>query len=126
MTINDNLPANTDYIAGTEMFSVDGGATWVDFSTYNANFAAGAAGYDVSMVSPTSDHAADADPIIWRFGSVDFNTTTDTADKLPLIKYKVLMDPSKTSGNYTNTVTMSSPYLAPRDLRRVSLEESSS
>lgn len=29
------------------------------------------------------------------------------------------MDPTKTSGNYTNTVTMTSPFLAPRDLRRV-------
>lgn len=117
--LNDNLPAQTDYIGGSEMFSVDGGATWVDLATYNANFAAGVPGYDVSINSPTSTHGPDADPLIWTFGSVEFDAVNDVADKLPLIKYSVLMDPSVNSGNFTNTAILSSPFIAARGARNL-------
>ena len=124
--VNDNLPANTDYIEWTEMFSVDNGVTWVDFATYNANYASGIAGYDVSIIWPTSPHGDDADPLEWTFWSVEFDTVADRWDSLPQIKYKVLMDPTKTSGNYTNTVTLTSPNLAPVDLQKLTLESASS
>ncbi len=97
-TVTDNLPAGTTYIAGTEEFSVDGGATWLDHAAYQASSPA------VTLLSSPTPNAQD--PITWSFGSID------AGDQMPRIRYKVLVDPSLTSGNFKNTVTFSSPNIA--------------
>ncbi len=97
-TINDNLPPGTTYIAGTEEFSPDGGTTWLSHADYVASSP------DVVLDSSSTPNAQD--PIIWSFSSID------SGDQMPLIRYKVQVDPSLTSGSFTNTATFSSPNIA--------------
>ncbi len=96
-TVADALPSKTTYVAGSEMFSVDGGASWLDFAAYNASSP------DVTLTS-----AANAGPtaLTWGFGSV----TPDVAgsDQLPLIKYTVEVDAAVTSGTFVNTAILDS------------------
>ncbi len=97
-TINDNLPPGTTYIAGTEEFSPDGGTTWLSHADYVASSP------DVVLDSSSTPNAQD--PIVWSFSSID------SGDQMPLIRYKVQVDPSLTSGSFTNTATFSSPNIA--------------
>ena len=76
------------------MFSTDGGTTWLSRTDYDASSP------DVTITS--AEHQANADPLIWEFGSVD------ASEQLPLIKYSVYADPERTSGTFTNTATISS------------------
>ncbi|PIE82264.1 MAG: hypothetical protein CSA11_01185, partial [Chloroflexi bacterium] len=90
----DNLPAGTAYVAGSEQFSVDGGATWLDRSVYDASSPA------VSITS--APHVGGADPLVWDFGSVD------SGEQLPLVKYTVLVDPTTVSGTFKNVSRLNS------------------
>gem|GEM_PF-3369514 len=87
----DNLPPGTNYIGGSEEFSVDGGATWMDYTTYQASSP------DVTLTSSATPGAQD--PITWSFGSLE------AGDQMPRIRYSVEVDPTLTSGNFKNTVT---------------------
>jgi len=100
-TINDDLPNGTDYVSGSEMFSTDGGTTWLSRTDYDASSP------DISITTP--EHQGWADPLIWEFGSVD------SGEQLPLIKYSVYADPEITSGTFTNTATISSDIWADQD-----------
>ncbi len=94
----DNLPPGTDYIGGSEEFSIDGGATWLDYAAYVASSP------DVTLTSAGTPSAQD--PITWSFGSLD------AGDQMPQIRYKVEVDVTLTSGNFKNTVTFSAPNIA--------------
>ncbi len=87
----DNLPPGTDYIAGSEEFSVDGGATWMDHAAYLAS--------SPDVVLTSSPTPGGQDPITWSFSSID------AGEQMPLIRYSVQVDSTLTSGNFTNTVT---------------------
>ena len=97
-TVTDNLPAGTDYVVGSEMFSTDGGATWLSYTDYQASSPA------ITITNLTgSGHAAGADPLVWQFGSVE------NGEQLPLIRYTVHVDDVLVSGTFTNTATIDSP-----------------
>ncbi len=93
-TLNDDLPIGTTYVAGSEQFSVDGGATWLSRTDYDASTPA------VTITSAA--HASSADPLVWDFGSVD------AGEQLPLVKYSVLVDPTAVSGQFINVSTLNS------------------
>jgi len=90
-SVVDNLPPGTDYIGGTEEFSVDGGATWMNHAAYIAS------NPDVVLTSSPTPGAQD--PITWSFSSID------SGEQMPQIRYKVQVDPTLTSGNFNNTAT---------------------
>lgn len=90
--VSDNLPSGVEYVYGSEMFSIDGGGTWLSRSSYDA------LSTDVTLTAPANQSGDD--PIDWEFGSVD------SGDQLPLISYKVKVDNSLVSGVFDNTATI--------------------
>jgi len=88
-------------VVNSEMFSVDGGATWMSRAAYDAS------GPAVTITS--APHAGGTDPLIWNFGSVE------PGDSLPLIKYQIQVDPTLVSGTYNNTATIISNIGADED-----------
>jgi len=106
-TISDNLPnSGTEYIANSEMFSPDNGATWYTRDEWDAEFIAGNVGVEIT----SSPHAGGADPLNWDFASLNSanGTTMLESDQLPWIKYSVLVDPETVSGAFTNIATIDS------------------
>ncbi len=101
-SVSDNLPNGTAYIANSEMFSSDNGATWHTRAEWDARFAAGTE--DVSITS--SPHAGGADPLNWAFGSV--NSVGSVSDQLPWVKYSVFVDPARVSGTFVNIAVINS------------------
>jgi len=98
-TVSDAVPAGTAYVAGSEKFSLDGGATWLSYDAYQA-----LANAEATLTS--SANAAGANPLVWEFGALTAKSTG--SDTLPLIKYTVKVDPTTTSASYTNTATLTS------------------
>jgi uncharacterized repeat protein (TIGR01451 family) len=92
-TLVDSLPLGTDYVTGSEQFSVDGGSTWLSRAAYDAANPV----VTLSSVANTNPRA-----LSWAFASVN------AGDQLPLIRYSVDVDPKLTSGTFINTATLSS------------------
>ena len=97
--VSDAVPAGTKYVAGSEMFSIDGGTTWLSYNDYQALASA-----DVSLTSAAQ--AAGATPLVWEFG--DLSASATGSDQLPMIKYTVEVDPTATNASYTNVVKLTS------------------
>lgn len=77
------------------MFSIDGGTTWLSRTDYDA---LNGGNPDITITS--APHPGGTDPLIWEFGSVE------SGEQLPMIRYAVYADPTRTSGTFTNTATM--------------------
>lgn len=89
----DSLPVGTDYVLGSERFSVDGGTTWLNRADYLAS---------TPSVSLSSAENTNLRSIKWDFADVN------TGDQLPMIRYSVDVDPKLTTGTFINTATLSS------------------
>ncbi|MFI0400367.1 MAG: SdrD B-like domain-containing protein [Thiolinea sp.] len=89
----DALPVGTDYVLGSERFSIDGGTTWLTRAAYDAANPA----VTISSVENTNVRS-----ISWAFANVN------TGDQLPLIRYAVDVDPKLTTGTFINTATLTS------------------
>ncbi len=101
LTINtvrviDNLPTYTDYINGSEMFSTDGGMTWLSHNDYVASMPA----ITITNAAHNLGPSGGGNELDWRFGSVE------NGEQLPMIKYSVLIQAEQTSGNFKNTATI--------------------
>lgn len=92
-SLADSLPVGTDYVLGSERFSLDGGNTWLTRAAYDAANPA----VTISSVENTNPRA-----IHWNFASVN------TGDQLPLIRYTVEVDPKLTTGTFINTAILTS------------------
>lgn len=99
-TLTDSLPVGTDYVLGSERFSVDGGTTWLDHADYLAS---------APSVSLSSAGNTNLRSIKWDFADVN------TGDQLPLIRYSVDVDPKLTTGTFINTATLTSDIGADSD-----------
>jgi len=104
--VRDNLPPESTYLANSEEFSTDGGVTWLNRADYDAT------GPAITITS--APHAPGADPLDWRFGSVD------SGEQLPLIRYLVQLDSTLVSGTFTNTADIRSD-LDPTERQRYRL-----
>ena len=91
-SIDDALPVGTAYVPNSEMFSIDGGLTWLTHNQYIASSPV------VTLASPKN-----AGPnLLWNFGDLQ------TGEQLPLIRYQVQVDPTATVGSFVNTATITS------------------
>lgn len=92
-SLTDPLPVGTDYVLGSERFSVDGGTTWLTRAAYDASSPAAT----LSSVENTNPRS-----IRWDFANLN------SGDQLPLIRYAVDVDPKLTTGTFINTATLTS------------------
>lgn len=98
--VRDVLPSGTTYVAGSEEFSTDGGASWFNLSDYNNSSPA---------VTITSSDNTDLSNLVWDFGDLQ------SGEQLPLIKYSINVDAARTSGQFVNVSTISSDMGADQD-----------
>jgi len=113
----DNLPPQSTYVGGSEMFSVDGGVTFVDRATYDANFAAGIPGFGVNIASAANSPGQD--PLVWEFDDIESISTANALtqnEQLPIITYTVIVDPLFVSGTFRNTARLSSDDIGDGDI----------
>ena len=92
-TLTDSLPVGTDYVLGSERFSVDGGTTWLNRADYLAS---------TPSVSLSSAENTALRSLKWDFADVN------TGDQLPMIRYSVDVDPKLTTGTFINNATLTS------------------
>lgn len=97
-SIIDNTPGGQEYVAGSERFSVDGGATWMTRAEYDAS--------SPSVIITSQPISASADPAVWEFSSID------AGDQLPMIRYQSKVSESTVSGAMNNIVTLRAPNIA--------------
>ncbi|MEB8432728.1 carboxypeptidase regulatory-like domain-containing protein [Cocleimonas sp. KMM 6892] len=97
-TVRDTLPPQTIYVAGSEMFSYDGGTTWYSQADFNSN--------NGKIIISSPANAVDS-RLDWEFTDLTPDATSGS-DQLPLIKYSVLVDATVTSGDFRNTATLTS------------------
>ncbi|WP_298608666.1 SdrD B-like domain-containing protein [uncultured Thiothrix sp.] len=90
-SLTDSLPVGTDYVLGSERFSVDGGTTWLTHADYLAS---------TPNVSLSSAENTNPRSIQWNFADLN------TGDQLPLIRYSVDVNPKLTTGTFINNATL--------------------
>jgi uncharacterized repeat protein (TIGR01451 family) len=93
-TVTDPLPSGTDYIPGSERFSVDGGTSWLSYDEYQA------ASTGITLTSAANSNVRS---LTWNFDSVE------TGEQLPLIRYSVAVGTNLVRGTFVNTATLTSP-----------------
>ncbi|MFV0525282.1 MAG: SdrD B-like domain-containing protein [Acidimicrobiales bacterium] len=99
--IMDQLPGQTDFVFGSERFSVDGGSTWLTFAQYQVSSPDVTMTLAGSSVTPTG-HGAAASRLEYHFADIQ------NSEQLPLIRYQVAVDSSVTSGTFTNSASIDS------------------
>ncbi len=92
-SVTDPLPVGTDYVKNSERFSIDGGTTWLDYTSYTASSPA---------VTVTSAANSNVRSLTWVFGDLQ------SREQLPLVRYSVEVSPGLVSGTFVNKATLNS------------------
>ncbi len=100
--VYDTMDSRTQYVFGSEVFSVDGGNSWMSFAEYQASNPDVAVELAGSVVT-TDGHGAGSTRLEYLFSDIQ------VGEQLPLIRYTVHVDESVSSGRFVNNAYIDSP-----------------